>query len=252
MGFRDGAGRRGGLAAAVTGVVALAAVTAGAVFAFGSSPGGSDAAVLPKATTTATSTASAADSSDSASASPSAAPTASAAAGTAPTGAVSNGVHSGDLRYFLIPPPDGADVYGDPAGSADTAADVAAAAADQDKAARALSTYGFRAAATRTYLTADGVTEVTVELVRLRGSDQAAAYYAASGYQAATLPLQGGYPARGYDLSSGSAESANTLLATSYQGDVHITISVTGGRTPSRALLQHLLDAQHQRLRTGH
>jgi hypothetical protein len=251
VGLRDGAGRRGGLAAAVTGVVALAAVTAGAVFAFGSSPGGTDAAVLPKATARATDTASAAASA-SASASGSAAPTASAAPGTAPTGAVSDGVHSGDLRYFLIPPPAGADVYGDPAGSADTAADVAAADADQDKAARALSAYGFRAAATRTYLTADGVTEVTVELVRLRGTDQAAAYYAASGYQATTLPLPGGYPARGYDLSSGSAESANTLLATSYQGDVHITISVTGGRAPSRALLQHLLDAQHQRLRTGH
>ncbi|BBA99183.1 hypothetical protein RVR_5697 [Actinacidiphila reveromycinica] len=246
MGFRDGAGRRGGFAAAVTGLVALAAVTAGAVIAFGSSPGGSDAAVTPSATAPATGAAAR----PAPSVSPTAPGTPSAAPGK-PTGQVADGAHTGDLRYFLVPPPEGADVYGDPDGSADSAADVAAGAADGEQAARALSTYGFRAAATRTYLTADGVSEVTVELVRLRGPGQAAAYYAASAYQATALPLQGGYPARGYDLSSGSAESTDTLLAVSYQGDVHITISVTGGSTPSRALLQHVLDAQHRRLSTG-
>jgi hypothetical protein len=169
-----------------------------------------------------------------------------------PAGQVAHGVHTGDLRYFLIPPPEHADVYGDPAGSADTAADVAAGSADGSQAERDLKLYGFRAAATRTYLTADGVSEVTVDLVRLRGSSQAAAYCSASSYQADKLTLHGSYPARGYNLSSGSAESADTLLAVSYQGDVQFTISVTGGKTPSRALLQDLLDAQYQRLKTGH
>ncbi|MEW1863124.1 hypothetical protein AB0399_22635 [Streptomyces sp. NPDC088194] len=230
----------------MTGLVALAAVTAGAVIAFGSSPGGADAAATPSATASRTGAGAPSGSASASSPAPSASPTA-----KKPAGQVAHGTHTGDLRYFLIPPPDGADVYGDPAGSADSAADVAAGSADGSQAARALSTYGFRNAASRTYLTADGGSEVSVELVRFRGPSQAAAYYSSSGYQATTLPLQGSYPARGYDLASGSAESSDTLLAISYQGDVHITISVTGGKAPSRALLQHLLDAQYQRLRTG-
>lgn len=245
VGIKDGSSRRGGFAAAVTGLVALAAVTAGAVVAFGSSPGGADTAATPSAAAPRGGAGEPSGSAASSSA-PGGPPSA-----KQPAGQVAGGTHTGDLRYFLIPPPDGADVYGDPAGSSDSAADVAAAAADQTQAARALSTDGFRSAASRTYLTADGGSEVTVELVRLRGPRQAAVYYASSGYQATTLPLQGSYPARGYNLASGSAESADTLLAISYQGDVHITLSVTGGKTPSRALLQHLLDAQYQRLRTG-
>ncbi|SEG88740.1 hypothetical protein SAMN05216223_119131 [Actinacidiphila yanglinensis] len=233
----------------MTGLVALAALAAGAVIAFGSPSGGADAAATPSATAPAprsdAPTATAEPSGPGSAASPS------PAAGKA-AGRVAHGVHTGDLRYFLIPPPEQADVYGDPAGSADTAADVAAGSADESQAQRALTTYGFRSAASRTYLTADGVSEVTVELVRLHGPSQAAAYYSASSYQATTLPLQGSYPARGYDLSSGSAESSDTLLAISYQGDVQITVSVTGGRTPSHTLLQHLLDAQYQRLKTGH
>lgn len=247
LGIDDGGRRRGRLLSAAAGPVALVAVAVGAVAACGgSSPGAPDASATASRTgTSAGSEASPAPSDEAAEASPS------AGADRHVTGQVKHGVHSGDLRFFLVPAPAEADVSGEPAGSPLSADDIAAQSPDQAAAKRSLTAYGFRAGAYRTYLTADGVSEVTVRLVRFAGPDQAAGYYSAQSYQGATIALDGSFPARAYNMASGSAESTDTLLATSYQGDVHITITVTGGRTPSSALLEHLLDAQYQRLSTG-
>ncbi|MFC4030172.1 hypothetical protein ACFO3J_01650 [Streptomyces polygonati] len=241
--------RRGRLLATAAGLIALVALTAGAVIAFGPSPvGQTHAAATPASAGTRTSAASSPSASPSASggsAPVSASPAASAA------GHVKDGAHTGDLRYFLLKPPGDADVYGDAAGSPLTADDIAASASDPSEARSALRTYGFRGGAFRTYLTADGASEVTVKLVRFAGPSQAAAYYASHYYEGTKISLGEDFPARAYHLASGSAESTDTVLAISYQGDVHITLTVTGGKAPSRALLKSLLDQQHQRLRSG-
>ncbi|MCZ4120867.1 hypothetical protein [Streptomyces sp. H39-S7] len=239
--------RRGAVIAVSVGIgmLALIGVTAGAVVALGSSSGHAEEAASASAAPTVAATGPSAG----ATTSPSAAPSASGASTV--KGQVSQGAHTGDLRYFLLPPPKDAEVYGDEAGSALTAAEIASTASDEAEMKRALSEYGFKAGAFRTYLTAGGATEVTVKLSRFADSASAAGYYNAHYFEGTKLTLTGGYPARAYHLKSASAESTDSLLAISYQGDVHITVTVTGGKTADPKLLQTLLDAQYQRLKTG-
>ncbi|MFJ5614154.1 hypothetical protein ACIQCJ_32845 [Streptomyces sp. NPDC093221] len=247
MELNDGGVRRrgrGALFGAVAGLVAVAAVTAGAVVALGSSSGHADASVAPPARPSA-----AAAAPTTGAATPS---TASPTAAARVPGRVSHGVHTGDLRFFLLPAPSDADVYGDPDGSPYTADDIAGSASDPSDARAALKTYGFRTGAYRTYLTGDGAFEVSARLIRFGSAEQTAAYDAQHSYQGARIPLTTAYPARAYNLQSSSAESTSAVVAVAHQGDVHITITLTGGKAPSAALVQRLLDAQFQRLKTGH
>lgn len=224
-------------------MLALTGVTAGAVVVLGSSSGHAEEAA-PASSAPAVP---AAHSPAAATSTPSTAPPASTVKGQ-----VSRGKHTGDLRFFLLPPSKDAEVYGDEAGSALTAAEVASTASDEAEMKRALKEYGFRSGAYRTYLTAGGGAEVTVKLSRFADAASAVGYYDAHYYEGDKLTLTGGYPARAYHLTSASSESTDSLLAISYQGDVHITITVTGGKTADPRLLQNLLDAQYQRLKTGH
>lgn len=245
--------RRGSFVATGVGLTALVALTAGLVIAFGPSHSGpADTTAAPgtshSARTVAGAPAGATPSPAGTAAEP--APTGAAPAGRL-TGHVSKGVHSGDLRFFLLTPPGDADVYGDPAGEALSADDISSAAVDPAEARAALKTYGFRGGAYRTYLTADGVCEVTVKLARFGAPDQAAAYYEQGHFQGARIALAGAYPARAYRLTSASAESSDAVAAVSYQGDVQITLTVSSARTLSGGTLQRLLDAQYERLTTG-
>jgi hypothetical protein len=162
-------------------------------------------------------------------------------------------VDAGDLRSFLLSAPKGADDDGDPDGSVLTVADLAVASTDGAGTRGALTAYGFRAGACRTYLTADGTAEVTVKPARFAGPDQAAGYCSSlsHSHQGAAIDLGGTCPARGYHLASGSAESSDAEPAVSYQGDVQITRTVTGGQDADGTRLRDLLDAQYQRLATG-
>ena len=235
--------RRGGSLAAAAGLAVLVALTGGAVIALGSSSSSSSS----PSGAAATASSSPSEAAVAVTVSPSDGPT---TPGHLSGQVTKDGVHSGDLRYFLLPVPAGADDYDDPDGSVLTTDDIAVAAADQAGTRGALTTYGFRAGAYRTYLTADGATEVTVKLARFAGPDQAAAYYASLSPQGTALSLGALHPARGYRLSSGSAESSDAELAVSYQGDVQITVTVTGDRTPADTLLRDFVDAQFQRLAT--
>lgn len=233
--------------AAAAGLLVLVGVTAGAVVLLGS-PSADDRAV-PAASNTSASAKDAASrpsATGGADQEPDGVPSPSG-----PVGRVSHGVHSGDLRYFLLTPPKGADTYGDENGTALNADDIAAYSRDEAATSRVLKRYRYRTGAYRTYLTADGESEVTVRLARFSDAGNAAAYYNAFTYGGRKFTMTGGHPSRGYDLASGSDESTDALLAVSYQGDVHITITVTGGHTPDRTLLQSLLDQQYQRLAKG-
>lgn len=248
MELNDGGVRRrgrGALLGVTAGLVALVAVTAGAVVAFGSSSGHADAS--PSASSGAGTPTAQAPTSE-----PTATTTPSAAAGARVSGKVAHGVHSGDLRFFLLPAPADADVYGDVNGSPYTADDITGSASDPSDAQAALKTYGFRDGAYRTYLTADAVFEVSARLVRFGSPSKTAAYYAQHSYEGTRIPLGDAYPARAYRLTSSSAESTSAVVAVAHQGDVHITITLTGSEAPSAALVQRLLDAQYQRLKTGH
>jgi len=243
--------RRVWLFAAAAGLAVAVALTAGAVIAFGSSASTSSAAPPSSTPTPGPTLTSGAGHSPSPTPSPASSAGAIPAA-SRPSGQVKDGVHAGDLRFFLLPVPPGADDEGDTYGSVLTADDLAVASADQAATRAALTADGFQAGAYRTYLTADGAREVTVRLARFAGPDQAAAYYASLSYQGTSLALGTDHPSRAYHLASGSAESSDSDLAVSYQGDVQITVTVTGGQDTSGALLRDLLNTQYQRLATGH
>ncbi|WUD74047.1 hypothetical protein OG937_21300 [Streptomyces sp. NBC_00510] len=142
-----------------------------------------------------------------------------------------DGKHRGDLRYFLLVPPADAEVYGDEEGTDLSRSEVA----DSADVKQALATYGFKAAAQRTYLTGDGEYEVSAQLVRFASAGSATGYYNAFYYQGTRITLpSSGSPAKAYRLSSSSAESTGSVIVLSHQGDVHLTLSVTGAKTPGQ------------------
>lgn len=231
--------------ATVVGLVVLATLTAGAVVAFGSSSSSASAFASP---TPAAPRGAGATASPSPTASPSRSATASPSPASTVKGSVRDGKHSGDLRYFLLNPPKDAEIYGDEEGTDLSRSEVA----DSADVKRALATYGFRAAAYRTYLTGDGEYEVTVRLVRFASPGSAAAYYNAFFYRGTPITLpSSGRPAKAYRLSSSSAESTGSVITVSHEGDVHISISVTGAKTPRTGMLTRLLDQQYRRLKNG-
>jgi hypothetical protein len=239
------AGRGLLIAAGAAGLVLLVGATAGAVVLLGSpsSSASDEAAVravpspsaLP-ATASATPSATPGDSPD---------PTPSSTV----TGKVkSGGIHTGDLRYFLLRPPADAEVYGDEDGTELTRSEVAN---DVASVKSALGTYGFRTGVSRTYLTADGGTQITAKLARFSSPANATAYYSRLYFGGTRITLGGSHPAKAYRLSSSSAESTGSVIVVSHQGDVHITLSVTGAKTPGTGQLRRLLDQQYERLATG-
>ncbi|MFE0629764.1 hypothetical protein ACFW3D_22720 [Streptomyces sp. NPDC058864] len=224
-------------------------MTAGAVVAFGSSSSSTSASGLPGGAAPSSPGPGTTDPAPpSAEESPSPAATGAPSPSHTLKGTVDDGRHRGDLRYFLLTPPADAEVYGDEEGTELSRSEVA----DSAEVKQALATHGFKAAAQRTYLTGDGEYEVSVQLVRFANAGSAAAYYGAFYYQGTRITLpSSGSPAKAYRLSSSSAESTGSVIVLSHQGDVHITLSVTGAKTPGKDLLARLLDKQYRRLKTG-
>lgn len=222
------------IAAVVAGMLLVVGVTAGAVVALGSSSPGPTAAAAPRASvSTGPATAE-----PSAEAPTTAAPTPSSTV----TGAVkSGGTHTGDLRYFLLTPPEDAEIYGDEDGSELTRSQIADGSASVRS---ALATYGFKSGATRTYLTADGDTQVVADLVRFSAPAGATAFYSRFYFSGTGVTIGGSHPAKAY-------RHAKTVIVVSHQGDVHITLTVTGARVPGSAQLRRLVDRQYDRLETG-
>lgn len=239
--------RTGVVIATIVGLVVLATLTAGAVVAFGSSSSSPSASGLPGG---AAPSSTGPGTTDPAPASQSPSPAATAAPSPTHTlkGTVDDGRHRGDLRFFLLAPPADAEIYGDEEGTELSRSEVA----DSADVRQALATRGFKAAAQRTYLTGDGDYEVSAQLVRFASEGSATAYYNDFYYQGTRITLpSSGSPAKAYRLSSSSAESTGSVIVLSHQGDVHITLSVTGAKTPGKDLLARLLDKQYRRLKTG-
>lgn len=221
----------------------LIGATAGAVVVLGSSSSSSSGTAAVRAVSSPSAVPA------TASATPSDSPTPAPTPSSTVRGKVkSGGIHTGDLRYFLLEPPADAEVYGDEDGTELTRSDVAN---DVASVKSALGTYGFKTGVSRTYLTADGDTQITAKLARFSSPANATAYYSRLYFGGTRITLGGSHPAKAYRLSSSSAESTGSVIVVSHQGDVHITLSVTGAKTPGAGQLRRLLDQQYERLATG-
>ncbi|MCX4747865.1 hypothetical protein OG455_20485 [Kitasatospora sp. NBC_01287] len=167
-------------------------------------------------------------------------------------GTVSGDSHSGDLRYFLLPVPGGAQPYGDPDGTALTVADIAK---DYDKPGDTqgiLDSYGYQEAVSRRYRSADGQTEVSTRLMRFSSADNARAFAQSTGFDSGTsIPVTGDSSAKGFLFKPDQQAFTGEMAGVSSVGDVEYEVHVYVKGDPDTSLLSTAMQGQHDRLGSG-
>jgi hypothetical protein len=169
------------------------------------------------------------------------------------TGKVSNGVHSGDIRFFLMPVPSDASVVGPQDGDKLTAQNVAASYSDSSEAIKALQQLGFKDGAARSYQTGDAKYHVDVRLLRFGSADNARTWAAAdkpmAGWTAFGVP---GYPdEKAYDIPLDASLGEARLRAVGFRGDVFFEVDVFGQPPVDHEVLIDRVRKQIARLDTG-
>ncbi|MFK0193873.1 hypothetical protein [Kitasatospora sp. NPDC090308] len=195
------------------------------------------------------------------SATPSPTPTPSAAPTPSPTvaprpastlrGSVSGGKHSGDLRYFLLPVPDDADPYGSPDGAMMSMADLQAQYSKDVDIKAVLDSWGFKEAATRTYRTRDGKSEVRTDLRRFGRADRAQGFADNTSYDQPSFGVDGVSNARGYVFKPEQQAYTGELVGIGVVGDVVYEVTVQVQGDPDKALLADAMKRARDRLANG-
>jgi hypothetical protein len=258
--------RRAGWAVALgLGYVVLAAGTAFGVIA-DKSPKAVDVTAVdasayaaPLSSVSASAGSSASKSTSTAKASASASPSAAASTTTvAPTpkstvtGSVSNGIHSGDLRYFLLPPPQGpSSVQGNPDGNTETIDDVVSAYSDKSTARSSLEQIGFKTACIRTYQDTTMGANVTIEMLQFDSSSGSSEWlssfgFSGDGYQSISVSGESGAVGWSY------AKNGNYELVGAYrEGDTFFEVTIYGAELIPAPDLGQVISAEHARLAKG-
>lgn len=169
------------------------------------------------------------------------------------TGKVSNGVHTGDLRFFLLPVPSDGSAVGAPDGDTLTAANVAAFYSNSSEALKALQQLDFKGGATRTYQTGDAKYHVDVRLLHFASAENARAWAAGdkpmASWKAFSVP---GYPdEKAYDIPLDASLGEARLRAVGFRGDVFFEIDVFGQPPVDHAVLIDRVRKQIARLDSG-
>lgn len=231
----------------------LAAGTAAAVVAI-ASPAPVDVAAALASTSASTGAGASSTASASASAAPSASPSPSPSPSPASTvvGSVKDGTHSGDLRYFLLPPPDGpSSVQGDPDGNKESASDIVKEYGGSSDVKSALSQLGFKGGALRTYQDSTMGANVSIELLQFDSSGDADSWMQGfqlngSGWTSFSIPGESGATAR-----EKNADNLDSLIGVYAEGDTFYQITVYGTQTLPHSDLADLMTAEHGRLAHG-
>ncbi|MBS2961795.1 hypothetical protein KGA66_01955 [Actinocrinis puniceicyclus] len=232
----------------------LAAGTAAAVVAV-ASPAPVDVTALASGSAAATASGAggrSAGASATASASASPSPSPSPSPRSTVVGSVHNGVHSGDLRYFLLPPPNSpSSIQGDPDGTAETLSDVLKGYGGSSDVKSYLQQAGFKRGATRTYQDSKLGANVSIELLQFDSSDGADSwlqgfYLSGSGWTSFSVPGEGGAKAR-----EKKSDGADSLIGVYAQGDTFYQITVFGTQALPHGDLSDLMIAEHGRLAHG-
>lgn len=190
----------------------------------------------------------------SASASPSASPSPSPSPSPKSTvlGSVHDGVHSGDLRYFLLPPPNSpSSIQGDPDGNAESLSDVLKGYGGSSDVKSYLQQAGFKRGANRTYQDSKLGANVTIELLQFNSSDGADSwlqgfYLSGSGWTSFSVPGEGGAKAQ-----EKKSDGADSLIGVYAQGDTFYQITIFGTQALPHGDLSDLMIAEHGRLAHG-
>ena len=194
------------------------------------------------------------------SASPAAAPTTqaptSAPSAATPTstvtGSVSGGIHSGDLRYFLVPPPQGpSSVQGNPDGTIETLAEAVTAYGGDSSQDSILQGMGFKAACTRTYQDSTIGANVSVQLIQFKSAydaEQWTSSFGLSGAGFASISVPGVSGAKGWSYASSGTYN---LVGVYREGDTFFQVQVYGTQLIPAPDLGQIVGAQHSRLANG-
>lgn len=249
-------GRRAGWALALgLGYVVLAAGTAFGVIV-DKSPAPVDVTAVNASAYAAPEPSAAATASASAAPSPSAAPTTASVAAPTPkstvTGSVSGGVHSGDLRYFLLPPPQGASsVQGDPDGHTDTADQAITVYGGNSGQKSILEQAGLKAACDRVYQDTTIGANVSILLIQFGSSSEASQWldsFTLSGNGYASISVPGESGAKGWSYAK---SGYYTLVGLYREGDTFYEIQLYGQQLIPASDLGQVVGAEHSRLANG-
>jgi hypothetical protein len=167
-------------------------------------------------------------------------------------GTVNGDSHGGDLRYFLVPVPDGGDPYGSADGAALTMDDLAEHYSEGTGIKDVLDSYGYQEGVFRQYRTADGKEEVASRLMRFSSRDNAQQFARNATYSGGTpVDVDGDGDARGYVLKPDQQAYRGQLIGVSYVGDVEYEVTVYVKGDPDKALLSDAMKRQRDRLSSG-
>lgn len=270
----SGAGRGQAVVALVVGWVVVAGGTAGAVVVLGRdgpSRGAAEAgagrgavvATPSDGSSSASASSSASDAGSTPSSSPTPTPSPSSSSSSSPTlaptpsstvtGKVAKGVHSGDIRFFLMPVPSDASVIGAVDGDPVPNKTVAAWYGNSSEVLKELDQLHFQGGATRRYQTGDGKYHVSVRLLRFATADAAKAWAAGDRPNKDWKPFAvPGYPdEKAYDIALDPALGEARLRAVGFRGDVFFEVNVFGQPPVDHAVLIDRVRKQIARLDTG-
>ncbi|MFI5528993.1 hypothetical protein ACIA8O_10635 [Kitasatospora sp. NPDC051853] len=241
-----------GVGLAVAGLVAVTAASAAVTVAVGKPKAVVAAAAPASPSPSASPTVSP---SPSASATPSASPTPTPKPTPSSTlhGTVDGATHGGDLRFFLLPMPEGAESYGPAEGVKLSTEEVSAQFSNADEMGEVLASYGYKNdAATRRYRTADGRQEVNVRLLRFKSRQMAKDF--AEGMKISkgdSFGIEGDPDGRGIMLKPEQEAWTGKMVGISSVGDVEYQVTVYVKGTPDKAALHDAMKRQRERLSSG-
>ncbi|MFE0460147.1 hypothetical protein ACFW1A_12955 [Kitasatospora sp. NPDC058965] len=167
-------------------------------------------------------------------------------------GTVNGSTHGGDLRYFLLPIPDGGESYGSPDGSALTMDDLAKEYSKSTDIKSVLDSYNYQEAVYRQYRTADGRMEVSARLMRFSSRDYAHDFAKNATFSKGDpVDVDGDSEAKGYIFKPEQQAFTGELIGVSYVGDVEYEITVDVKGDPDKSLLADAMKRQRDRLSSG-
>jgi hypothetical protein len=166
------------------------------------------------------------------------------------TGSVSDGIHHGDLRFFLLPPPQGpSTVQGNPAGTVETETEVVSEYGS-GYTKQNLSQLDFTGGATRTYQDSALGANITIELLQFATHNDAQAWLGVlskpSGTTTVTIPGESG-SVGWLQKTMGDYQLNGTYV----EGDTFYNITIYSTQEIGDGSLIGLMDSQYSRLSNG-
>jgi hypothetical protein len=181
------------------------------------------------------------------------APTVAPAPAVTVHGSVDGDSHSGDLRFFLLPLPSGAQPINDVDGTTESLGVLSKEMADPSQGLAELKSWNCTGGATREYRSSDGTTTIRTELLHFGDADEADGWTSGLSFGNGTsFSVPGVDDAKGWAFDPSDSYGFGSITGVSHVGDVMYEIEIDGTGKIPHSLLTPLMNREEQLLRTGH